>query len=192
MVSMKVFICLSFMVLCLTLPLAAGSITYTMTGDISGSLNGVDFSNAAFTFVLDGTTAGVASDGAGDLINEATSNSISIVGFASDEFTGGIDAYATPLLGDAGIVNSTESAGIVIANPGFVGWNLATSLGPLDASGGASIEGTLDTTLGVLAITDATNVSFGASTAAVPEPASVELVALSLLGIALCRRWVRG
>jgi hypothetical protein len=95
-------------------------------------------------------------------------------------------------LGDAGIVNSTESAGILIANADFVGWNLATSLGPLDDSGGASIERTLDTSLGVLGITDATNLSFGASTAAVPEPATIGLVALSLFGIALPRRWARG
>jgi hypothetical protein len=189
---MKVFISWSFMALCLTLPLAAESITYTMSGDISGTLGGVGFSDAAFTFVLDGEPTGVTSDGVGDLSNAATSNSISIAGFATDEFTGGIDAYATPLLGDAGILNSTESDGIVIANPGFVVWNLETSLGPLPDSGGVSIEGTLDTSLGVLSITGAENVSFGASTTTVPEPATIGLIALSLFGIALRRRWLRG
>jgi PEP-CTERM motif len=188
---MKVFVSCSFLAICLTLPLAAESITYTMTGDLSGSLNGVNFSDEAFTFVLGGDTGGVS--GSALLSNDATSSSISIAGFATTDFTEGVAAgVAGPF---AGIINASDTAGIVIGNIGFGGWNLATPLGPLGESGPAfDSGGSFSTGAGTLVIDEfgAENVSFTAATSAVPEPATVGLIALSLFGIALGRRRVRG
>jgi hypothetical protein len=186
------------MALCLTLPLAAGPITYTMTGTLSGSLNGHAFTNEAFTFVLDGTTAGVTDD-SGILVNDATSDSISITGVGSGDFTQPVEALVVPGYGIAGIGNSALNSGVVIENGGFNTWNLSTSLGSLEEAGGAWADGgTLDTSFGVLVITGAENVSFSASItnaniiAAVPEPATIGLVALSLIGMAVRRRLARG
>jgi hypothetical protein len=188
LVSTKVFVFWSLTALCLALPLAAEPITYTMTGTLSGSLGVTDFSGAAFTIVLDGDTANITEAGA--LFNGATSTSISIAGFGSGDFTEGIDAATAG--GIAGLLNLSGTDGILIENLGFAGWDLATSLGPLEETGAAYLDTvSFDTSLGTLTITDAENVSFGASTSTVPEPATVGLVALSLFGIALRRRWAR-
>ncbi len=191
--SMKVFVSGSFMAFCLTLPLAAGPITYTMTGDLSGTLDGTPFLDKAFTFVLDGNTADITTFASVVLVDEASSTSISIAGFTTADFTEPVEAAVDPLVGVAGIINLPDTAGITIGNTGFEPWNLATSLGPLEETGAPfAAVGTFTTSLGTLVISGAENVSFSASTAAVPEPASVGLVALSLLGIALRRRWARG
>jgi hypothetical protein len=195
---MKVFVCGSFMALGLTLPLAAGSITYTMTGTLSGSLDGSAFSNAAFTIVLDGSTTGVTND-SGVLLNDATSDSISIAGFTSTDFTQPVEALVIPSFGIAGVGDYATTSGIAIDNSAFDTWNLATSLAPAEQTGAAyAAYGTLETALGALVIDSANNVVFSASTTnaniltAAPEPATIGLVALSLIGMAVRRRWVRG
>jgi hypothetical protein len=192
---MRVFVSWSFMALCLTLPLAAESITYTMTGTLSGTLNGTPFFNKAFTFVFLGNTADITSPDPGVLLDEASSTSISIAGFSAGDFTEGIGVAAVPSAGRVGFaIPSNLDDSLVIENSGFDGWNLATSVGPFEESGAAlGSDGDFSTSLGTLVFFGgAENVSFSASVAAVPEPASVGLVAVSLLGIALRRRWARG
>jgi PEP-CTERM motif len=189
---MKSIVCWSFMALCLTLPLAASSIVYTMTGTLSGSLNGHAFSDAAFTIVLDGNTSNITDD-AGVLLNQATSDTISIAGFTTTDFTQPVDAVAIPSFAFAGVGDFATTSGIAIDNASLATWNLATAFGPVEQTGGAyAAEGTIETGLGALVITGAENVSFSSTLTSAPEPATVGLVALSLIGIAVRRRFVRG
>jgi hypothetical protein len=193
--STRVFLAWSFLASFLTVPLAAESITYTMTGTLTGTLDGTPFFDKAFTFVFDANTADITSPDPGVLFDEASSTSTSIAGFSAGDFTQGIAVAAVPSLGRVGFADpSNTDESLVIENSGFDGWNLATTVGPFEESGAAlGSTGDFSTSLGTLVFFGgAENVSFSATVAAVPEPATIGLIALSLFGIALRRRMLRG
>src|SRR5580658_7354162 len=99
---MKTFALGSLTAMCLTLPLAADPIIYTMTGTLSGSLGGAALTDAPFTFVFDGDTAGIFPVSTTLLLNSATSTSIFITGFGSGQFTEavlvGVSTPSAPIL----------------------------------------------------------------------------------------------
>lgn len=174
--------------MCLTLPLAASPIIYTMTGTLSGTIGGVGFQNEPFTFVFDGDTTGVFDDSPTLLFNPVTASSLSITTIGSGDFTQALDVGVDSMNDSAGFADPTITDVLAAQNAGFAGWNLASSIGPLEQTGAAFLaDGSFDTSLGTLDLIGATNVSFGA-VAAVPEPATTGLIALSLVGVALRRR----
>jgi hypothetical protein len=170
----------SFIALCLALPLAAGPISYTMTGFLNGSLGTAPVTDAAFTFVFNGDTTGIT--GTNPLLNPAISNSISITGFGSGQFTQAIDVGVNPTAGIGGFTDTTETRGITLQIGGFVGWDLATSIGPLTSVAPFYAAGGLTTSLGTLSITGARDLTYQAN--AVPEPATAALAGLALLCLA--------
>ena len=170
----------------LALPLAAGPITYTMTGFLSGGLVTAPIEGAAFTFVFNGDTTNIFTSG-DTLLNPATSNSISITGFGSGQFTQTIDVGVNPTAGN-GITGFVDAGlnGLSFKNAGFVGWNLATPIGPLTSATPSWASGVFTTSLGTLTITGARNLTFEATT--VPEPATIALAGLALLCLAGFRK----
>jgi len=176
------FRCSGFLLiaLCLALPLAAGPIYYTMTGSLSGTLGTAPVTGAAFTFVFNGDTTNIA--GTNPLLNPAVSNSISIAGFGSGQFTQVIDVGVNPASGIGGFSGITTFEALTFHNDGFVGWDLATPIGPLTSASPFYAAGSFTTSLGTLAITGAQGLSFEATT--VPEPATVALTGLALLFVA--------
>ncbi len=176
------FRCSGFLLiaLCLALPLAAGPIRYWMTGSLFGSLGTAPVTGAEFTFVFNGDTTNIA--GTNPLLNPAISNSISITGFGSGQFTQAIDVGVNPTLGIGGFSNTGLVSGITLQNGGFVGWDLATPIGPLTSASALFATGSLTTSLGTLAITGAQDLTFQATT--VPEPATAALTGLALLFVA--------
>ena len=164
----------------LALPLAAGPITYTMTGFLSGSLGTAPVTAAAFTFVFNGDTANVT--GTNPLLNPAISNSISITGFGSGQFTEAIDVGVNPTNGIGGFADTSLASALTFQNAGFVGWDLATPIGPLASASPYWASGVFTTSLGTLSITGARDLTFQATT--VPEPATAALAGLALLCLA--------
>ncbi len=173
--------------LCLPLPMSATLISYTMTGDLTGTLGTAPITAASFTFVFVGDTTGIYSSPPDVLLNPAISNSISITGFGSGQFTegivigvnpvGGIGGFSTPIL---------DLRGITFLNAGFVGWDLATPIGPLGNATPPFADGSFATSIGALDITGASNLTFRAD--AVPEPATLALIGAGMLLLTLLRR----
>lgn len=158
----------------------AGPITYTESGTLSGSLGATTLTNVSFTFVFNGDTANIVSGN--PLLNPATSNSISIGAF-NGSFTTAVEVG----VGAAGIIGFTdlsENDGITFSSAGAVGYNLAAPI-TVTAPTSHFASGSLETSLGTLAITGAQNLSFTATL--VPEPASMSLLGLSLLGLTSLR-----
>ena len=144
-----------FAILAVTCSISASPITYTLTGALSGTLNGTAFSNAQVAVMLTGDTAGVVED-LGLLINPASSATFSITGFGSGEFTENVIAFANPVQFQdwayAGVLpaDRRQNTGITLRDAAFIGWDLVSSLGPVSAlvnfTGGqfATTLGTLD------------------------------------------------
>ena len=176
------FRCSGFLLIALylALPLAAGPIRYWMTGSLFGSLGTAPVTGAEFTFVFNGDTTNIT--GVNPLLNPAVSNSISISGFGSGEFTQTIDVGLNPVSGIGGFSSTGLGSGITLQNGGFVGWDLATPIGPLTSASPFYAAGSLTTSLGTLAIAGAEDLTYQAT--AVPEPATTALTGLALLFVA--------
>lgn len=165
-------------------PLTAGPITYTETGQLSGTLGTTVLTNTSFTFVFNGDTANIT--GSNPLLNIALSNSLSL-GSSIGSFTTAVEVGVNPLSGVIGFSNTAENAGITFTSATAVGYGLAT---PIAITGGTPLfyTGTFATSLGTLDITSAQNLGFTAS-GGVPEPGTLALVFIGLFGLlAVCFR----
>ncbi|HEX7943502.1 MAG TPA: PEPxxWA-CTERM sorting domain-containing protein [Phenylobacterium sp.] len=60
----------------------AATAIYTITGHADGSLNGVDFTNAGFTFTLYGDTANLSDDGSVQKVDPLDQSNVVIEGFS--------------------------------------------------------------------------------------------------------------
>ena len=60
----------------------AATAVYTITGHADGSLNGVDFTNAGFTFTLFGDTANLSDDGSVQKVDPLDVSNVVIEGFS--------------------------------------------------------------------------------------------------------------
>jgi hypothetical protein len=175
----------------LQISLLAAPITYTLSGTLSGSVGATPFTNVAFTFTFTGDTGGVFAPGpAGVLLNPIPSNSI-LLGAQSGQFTEPVDTIVNANTGDAGFVDPALTKGLTIPNAGFVGWNLATGIGPLPNVGAPTAVGIFNTSFGTLTLTSAQGVTFGAVVSAVPEPVSTALLGIGLLAFVIAGRKLR-
>jgi hypothetical protein len=158
----------------------ASPITYTESGQLSGTLGSTTLTNTAFTFAFSGDTTNITQPFPTEILNVAVSNSITI-GASSGSFTTVVETGVNPVSGIIGFVDLTAFNGITFTSAGAVGYNLATQIF-VTANTPFSASGSLGTTLGTLTITGAQNLTFTATTA-VPEPASLTLIGPGLLGL---------
>jgi hypothetical protein len=186
MKSTLVFAILSITTFILPTTLAAG-LTITHEGSGNGTLNGVPFATSDFVITAAGNVRESISVG---WSMDHTSASIRIVGLGEVDFISGSRTFVnnnTPLVG--------------FGRPGFGGdlyngpsnsalssWDMQSSIGPIVGSG-LLFQWDLaemDTTGGILMF----NSSYASTTftAAIPEPSTLALTALALLGMSYRRR----
>ena len=146
--------------------LAAGPITYTETGQISGSLGSTILTNAAFTFIFQGDTADITNAGPSVLLNPAISNSL-LIGSSSGSFTTPVEV-GVATNGTVGFSDLSDANGITFTTSAAIGYGLAT---PISLSGGTATfaTGTLVTSDGTLTINGAQNLTFTAAVATSPN-----------------------
>jgi PEP-CTERM motif len=169
---------------------SATPIVYEFSGTVSsGSLNGIGFTNRAFTVDVFGDTSGV-SGAPGLRFNSATSVTFSIAGIGSGTL---LDTYRMFLTNSAvGFSALSDGADrIDVLNGVFTGYALASAFGPI-TTGSNFIDQFLPdpTTAGDLEMIGGSNVAFRSffPTAQIPEPALLLIFALGLAGIGISRR----
>jgi hypothetical protein len=185
--------------LCAAGPVNAGAITYTESATASGSLGAKTFSDALVTFSLTLNTSTIIAV-SGGLINKFGTPTVTIAGipgtatFTDSNFfvsLGNSSCALCPLVGiwDPG----AEVLGTLSGPPSLGTYDLASSFGPVSGfSSTALVDGihsvTFGTTAGTLSfdsVSDLSDFSATAVSSTVPEPTTLALFALGLVGVGL-------
>lgn len=170
-------------------PAAATTMLFQFEGVVSGSIDGVDFTDEAFVVTTTADTADITSfsDGFSVLNDSATLEFPNLNGGTVLDVVDPTTVNVNTTVGAVTFGNDrTHHDNVLAWDPAFTAWDLTSPIGPItDDDGFLQTPAALQTLGGDLRFADATAmVTFQASV--VPEPAT--LVLLLAGGVALMRR----
>ena len=167
---------------------SAIAITYSEQATVTGTIGNFTFSNAVLTIWWTGDTANVQNLG-GFFENDAAANTVnlSISGFGSALFTDALYVFDNQGAITVGFADAGSSILDTVDNA-FGTYDLTTAIGPITNSSFIRPDVFFPTDQGPLNILSAGNSTFTATTSAIPEPTTLSLLGLGLLGVWRRRR----
>ena len=190
-------------------PTQAAPITYTTESIASGTLGATPFTNVLVTVELTADTSGVIEPVPGIFVNQGTATvTIDGLGTAAFNDPNGYAAVFFPqsvlpncpcfaFFDDAANFPASGTAIFGLADAGLAGFDLQSAFGPLTGTGiglATNPDGSpvaFSTTAGNLLLTDGgdpVTLTVTVAPTAVPEPASLSLLAVGALGAITARR----
>jgi hypothetical protein len=177
---------------------SADPISYTEQAVLSGTLDGISFTDATVTITATGDTANITNPAQNRYINVPLMGTVSVAGVGSDTFTSLLEVEVQGK-SDVGIALTSGAIILLTADPGaFSGYKLNTSFGPINGGGLFNADLSYATALGSFILDETTREgrlgsapsTFWADGPArrVPEPATLALFGAGLAGFAALRR----
>jgi hypothetical protein len=173
----------------LSTPASAALFTYTETGFLSGSLNGVAFTDNLITITGAGDTSQIS--GGPDVFLLALPVSFTLSGGGSGMFTDSMQVVSNQTDERAGFGDVTLNRALLFTvSTAFATYDLSTAIGPENGSAAFNHNAAFGTSAGDL-VTDSFRgvATFTAIASTVPEPSTwaMMLIGFAGLSIAGCR-----
>ncbi len=170
---------ISLIVTCLLPSADAAPVTYTLSGTASGVIGAGAFTSSAFTWTLTGDSNTILPAPPGVAVPFIGGDSLTIAGVGTLTPSVLLFGFVNNLLpGGIGLINAGMTGGIGFSSPALAGYNGIGSIGPIPVSYQGS--GPLPSNMGTFEIFPS---SLTFQVAGVPEPATLALFGIGLLGV---------
>ncbi len=164
----------------------ATPVSYELSGVASGMIGGAPFTSDSFTLIGSADTTGAFSGGPGVTVNPLASMVLNLSGLGAAWAVDPVYFFSNQSISTGGFIDIFSGDVFDFSGPALATYDGISPLAPVAVS--TAFLAPYLTTLGTVNLTDATAMTFSVQQPmSVPEPSSLMLLALGLIGVVFLR-----